>query len=77
MKIIAIALFVGCIGAVGRMDFDDHIAQQEHYCKMVAEGVWPAYNQNINCDTESGNAKNTSNSKSKTLYSSQTLHARG
>ena len=31
------------------MDHDDQLAQQAHYCEMVAEGVWPN-SKNLECE---------------------------
>ena len=32
------------VAAVMNMDHDDQMAQQAHYCEMVADGIWPAKN---------------------------------
>lgn len=40
--LIAAALIV-LFGIVGRMDYEDALAQQRLYCDNVANGVWPDY----------------------------------
>lgn len=37
--IIAVVLF----GIVGRMDYEDELKSQAHYCEMVSEGAWPDF----------------------------------
>lgn len=50
IKAIGAALFViVAFGIVGQMDYEDAIEQERHYCDMVREGRWPAYNQDIDC----------------------------
>lgn len=43
---------LGVMGAVGNADYADEVRQQEHYCDMVADGHWPAYDDSINCEEE-------------------------
>ena len=31
------------IGIVGNMDYQDEVAEENIYCRNVAEGVWPDY----------------------------------
>jgi len=64
MKLIFVIAFVVCFGLVGGMDYQDQMSQQKYYCQMVDDGYWPNYDQSINCDTESGNAKTTKDSES-------------
>lgn len=33
------------LGLVGQMDYEDAKLHQDHYCKMVAEGAWPDYDE--------------------------------
>lgn len=40
-----LALILLAMGVVGSMDFEDALLQQDHYCKMVAEGAWPDYDE--------------------------------
>ncbi len=50
IKAIGAALFViVAFGIVGQMDYEDAVEQERHYCDMVREGRWPAYNQDIDC----------------------------
>ena len=50
IKAIGAALFViVAFGIVGQMDYEDAIEQERHYCDMVRQGHWPAYNQDIDC----------------------------
>ncbi|MBN46231.1 MAG: hypothetical protein CMH23_07135 [Methylophaga sp.] len=37
--IVAVVLF----GIVGRMDYEDELKSQAHYCEMVREGAWPDF----------------------------------
>lgn len=41
---LAGALIVLAFGIAGSMDHEDALLQQDHYCKMVANGLWPDYN---------------------------------
>ena len=44
-------MFVVIFGIVGRMDMEDEIRSQVHYCDMVEKGAWPDYNQTYkDCD---------------------------
>jgi len=47
--IIILALFI-VILMIGEMDARDQERHEEFYCAMVAEGSWPAYNEDIDCD---------------------------
>ena len=40
----AVIMFVGVIGLVGAMDYEDEVLQQQHYIEMVCAGHWPDYN---------------------------------
>ena len=31
-------------------DYQSAIDQEDHYCEMVSQGYWPAYNESINCE---------------------------
>ena len=56
-KAIAIAatiLVVGLVGTAGNEDYEEAKRSKELYCKMVAEGTWPDFNPETQCDTESG-----------------------
>mgnify|MGYP006207382395 FL=1 len=50
IKAIGAALFViVAFGIVNQMDYEDAIAEEQHYCDMVREGHWPAYKPEIDC----------------------------
>jgi len=53
-KAILIATVVSILGFVGQADYQDELKAQAHYCEMVSEGHWPAFNPAINCDMEYG-----------------------
>lgn len=38
-------LILAAVGWVGAMDYEDALHGQQHYCKMVAEGIWPDYDE--------------------------------
>lgn len=40
-KALLIAVAVLMLGVVGSMDLEDAMADEEHYCQMASEGVWP------------------------------------
>jgi len=45
-KLIVIAgaiLFLGLMGIVGNMDYDDAVLAEQHYAQMVCDGYWPDY----------------------------------
>jgi hypothetical protein len=42
-------LLLVAMGIVGQMDYEDAIAQDEHYCDMVREGSWPNFKPEIDC----------------------------
>lgn len=38
-------------GLVGSMVMDDEQKAQDHYCAMVADGLWPEYRKDeVSCD---------------------------
>ena len=45
MKMIAAiaTALVLLFGLAGHMDYEDQQAEQEHYCEMVRERLWPDY----------------------------------
>lgn len=44
MKTVAALLaLLGLFGLAGAMDYEDQQAEQENYCEMVREGLWPDY----------------------------------
>lgn len=38
-----LALILLIMGWVGNMDYQDEIAEENAYCRNVAEGIWPDY----------------------------------
>ena len=45
---VLVAIFWGIVGAMG---VNDEQCQQDHYCQMVADGLWPEYRKGeVNCD---------------------------
>lgn len=51
MKKLLIALsLIGYFVIAGSMDYQDQVAQEDKYCEMVKEGVWPAFKENIKCN---------------------------
>lgn len=52
-----LVLILLAMGAVGSMDFEDALLQQDHYCKMVAEGTWPDYEGNYEEQCHEGRRK--------------------
>lgn len=40
-------LVIGCTAVVGSMDYEDALSDQKHYCRNVAEGIWPDYKENF------------------------------
>jgi len=45
----AVIFVVMAFGIVGHMDYEDAIAQDQHYCDMVREGHWPNFKPEIDC----------------------------
>ena len=50
MRAAAVVLGVFAIIAfVNGESYEDEIAEQKHYCKMIASGAWPNF-KGIDCD---------------------------
>ena len=48
---IAFLAFITVLGFVGSMDYEDAVAEDEHYTDMVCAGHWPDYdNRNPDCE---------------------------
>lgn len=48
MLAVIVAIFWGLVGSMG---VDDEQGQQDHYCAMVADGLWPEYRKgDITCE---------------------------
>ena len=43
--IASVVILLPLIGIIGNMDYEDTLLQQDHYCKMVAKGAWPDYDE--------------------------------
>lgn len=51
MKILlTLAALVAALGLAGTSDFEEAQQQQDRYCEFVADGTWPPYNPDINCE---------------------------
>lgn len=48
--LLAVAALVAALGLAGTSDFEEAQKQQDRYCEFVADGTWPPYNQDINCE---------------------------
>lgn len=42
-KILTVVVFVLLFGVVGRMDYEDAVAEEALYCSNVKNGTWPDY----------------------------------
>lgn len=52
-QLLAAILMALILGVVGSMTMDDEQKEQDQYCQMVADGLWPAYRKGeVNCDNE-------------------------
>ena len=45
---VGVMILLLILGVVGEGDYKDAVASERHYCEMVEDRVWPAYNPNIN-----------------------------
>lgn len=45
----ALAAALALLGAAGQSDLEAELAAQAHYCAMVGDGHWPAYDEAIAC----------------------------
>ena len=48
---LALGLFV-VLGLVGTAYLEDAQRDEALYCEFVADGTWPAYNPEINCNKD-------------------------
>ena len=49
--LLAAVIIALIMGVVGSMVMDDEQKAQEQYCKMVADGLWPAYRKDeVDCE---------------------------
>tara|TARA_R110000868_G_scaffold259066_1_gene516798 strand:+ start:985 stop:1146 length:162 start_codon:yes stop_codon:yes gene_type:complete len=50
--LLALALIVVGLGAAGKADIQEAQRHASQYCLFVADGTWPAYNSEIDCNKE-------------------------
>jgi hypothetical protein len=50
MKTLALVGLLVVLGLVGTADLEDAQRQADQYCQFVADGTWPPYNPDINCE---------------------------
>lgn len=50
MRFLTIVLACVLFVFAGKMQYEDVLAEEAHYCAMVAEGYWPAYDETIDCE---------------------------
>ena len=52
-QLLAAILMALILGVVGSMTMDDEQKEQDQYCQMVKEGLWPEFRGGeVNCDNE-------------------------
>ena len=37
------------LGVAGSSDYEEAVTHEQHYCEMVSEGLWGAYDSSIDC----------------------------
>ena len=52
MKTLALVGLLVVLGLVGTADLEDAQRDEALYCEFVADGTWPAYNPEINCNKD-------------------------
>ena len=53
MKTLALVGLIVALGLVGTADLEDAQRDEALYCLFVADGTWPAYNSEIDCESSS------------------------
>ena len=51
-KLVTLVVLLGCLsvlGIVGNHDFEEAQRAEHEYCLMVSQGLWGAYDPNIDC----------------------------
>ena len=48
--LLATAALVAALGLVGNADLEEAQRHADQYCQFVADGTWPPYNPDINCE---------------------------
>lgn len=43
VAIVAVFVFALLFGVVGRLDYEDAVAEENLYCSNVKDGIWPDY----------------------------------
>lgn len=52
-QLLAAILMALILGVVGSMTMDDEQKEQDQYCQMIKEGLWPEFRGGeVNCDNE-------------------------
>lgn len=47
--ILGLVAIMVIFGLVGNQDYEDAVADEQHYCAMVKAGYWPAYREGVEC----------------------------
>ena len=45
----ALLAVLALLGSAGQSDLEAEQAEEAHYCSMVADGYWPAYDEAVTC----------------------------
>ena len=51
---IAATAIIAALGIAGTGDYQEAVRSHQKYCNMVAQGAWPDFKPETQCDTESG-----------------------
>lgn len=59
VTILSVVIFGLLVGFVGRMSYEDEVAEEALYCSNVKNGIWPDYDGIYAdvCEAEYGKAK--------------------
>ena len=49
MKLIAVVSILAALTVAFEDDYQEEINKKDLYCEHVKQGVWPSYNESINC----------------------------
>lgn len=47
---LVLSALVAALGLAGKADLEEAQRHADQYCQFVADGTWPAYNPDINCE---------------------------
>lgn len=50
--LLTLAALVAALGLAGTSDLEEAQRHADQYCQFVADGTWPAYNSEIDCNKE-------------------------